>query len=183
MDKPVHTEGLRGYTIKLFTDHDTTSPSESADKHAFLVYGHRDFTVNGPSKERAQDVHRDKKKWAKTHHVHEVYAYIHSGVRLGLSTAGMVDVQWDVSMCGYLLITKDKSEIPRPDEYAQSMIDEWNQYLSGDVYGYVIADGNGEHVDSCWGFFGFDYAKTEARNAVPTQPFEHVFCEARNVQA
>lgn len=40
-------------------------------------------------------------------------------------------------------------------------MDEWNQYLSGDVYGYVI-EHNGEHVDSCWGFYGLDNCKQEA---------------------
>jgi hypothetical protein len=170
MDRSIHTEEVNGYTIKIFTDDDPTSPQENADKDAFLVYGHRRFTVDGPGGEKALDVHRAKAEWEKTHYVYDVYAYIHSGVRLGLSTNDMVDVQWDVSMCGYILITKDKKEIPNPDKYAQGMIDEWNQYLSGDVYGYVIEDQDGNHIDSCWGFYGLEYAKTEARNAVPAVP-------------
>lgn len=36
------------------------------------------------------------------------------------------------------------------------MIDEWNQYLSGDVYGFKLLDENQNEIDSCWGFYGSD---------------------------
>lgn len=39
---------------------------------------------------------------------------------------------------------------------------EWQKWAQGDVYGIVIEDPAGNHVDSCWGFYGFDYAKEEA---------------------
>jgi hypothetical protein len=29
----------------------------------------------------------------------------------------------------------------------------WEQ---GEVYGFVVTDSRGEHVDSCWGFYGAD---------------------------
>lgn len=45
-------------------------------------------------------------------------------------------------------------------------LEVWNQYLDGDVYGYKVTDETGEHVDSCWGFYGFEYAKEEAREAL-----------------
>jgi len=161
---------LRGYTVEIIRDPDPISPEDRADRHAFLVYGHRDFTVHGPNQETAEQVYRDRAEWEKTHTVYPVYAYIHSGVRLGLSTAGMVDIPWDVSLSGAALVTRDESEIPQPQEYAQAMIEEWNQYLSGDVYGYKIADAQGEDVDSCWGFYGQESCEQEARAAVPEKP-------------
>jgi len=30
----------------------------------------------------------------------------------------------------------------------------------------TIEDAQGEHIDSCWGFYGLDYAKDEARQAL-----------------
>ena len=52
---------------------------------------------------------------------------------------------------------------------ALGLIQEWNDYLSGNVYGYVVEDERGEHLDSCWGFYG-DYnadggCLSEARTA------------------
>lgn len=42
-------------------------------------------------------------------------------------------------------------------------IEVWGQYVEGDVWGYVVEDPDGNHRDSCWGFYGFDYACTEAK--------------------
>lgn len=46
-----------------------------------------------------------------------------------------------------------------------------NQYLSGDVYGYVVEGPEGEHVDSCWGFFGADEALSEGKAAAEHEAF------------
>jgi hypothetical protein len=46
-------------------------------------------------------------------------------------------------------------------------IEELDQFLRGDVYGYVI-EHEGEHKDSCWGFIGApdaDYLLDQARDA------------------
>jgi hypothetical protein len=59
----IHTEEVNGYTIKIFTDNDPTSPEDHADSSAFLVYGHRSFQVHGPNKEKAFDVHKNKTTW------------------------------------------------------------------------------------------------------------------------
>jgi hypothetical protein len=50
------------------------------------------------------------------------------------------------------------------------MVETWNQYLSGDVYGFIIEDGEGTDVDSCWGFYGLETVKQEAISAVPENP-------------
>ena len=39
----------------------------------------------------------------------------------------------------------------------------YDQYLTGDVWGYIIEDDSGEVLDSCWGFFGHDYCEEEAK--------------------
>lgn len=77
---------------------------------------------------------------------------------------------FDSGQIGFLLVTREESEIPEPDKYAEGMVEEWNQYLSGDVWGFTVEDGDGNHIDSCWGFYGFDYCKTEALENVPDEP-------------
>ena len=37
----------------------------------------------------------------------------------------------------------------------------YNQYLQGDVWAYIIKDEDGEHVDSCYGFYGEEECKEE----------------------
>ena len=33
-------------------------------------------------------------------------------------------------------------------------VETYNQYLTGDVYGFILEKPDGEHIDSCWGFYG-----------------------------
>lgn len=48
----------------------------------------------------------------------------------------------------------------------------WDDYVQGNVVGYVVEDADGVHVDSCYGFYpdhgdgdGHEYARGEARDA------------------
>lgn len=49
-------------------------------------------------------------------------------------------------------------------KYLEGEVKEYDQYLSGDVYGYVVKDKFTDDVlDSCWGFYGYDYCEQEAK--------------------
>lgn len=41
--------------------------------------------------------------------------------------------------------------------------EEWNTYLSGDVWGYRVFDEDGEEFDSYWGFYGREACIEEAK--------------------
>ena len=50
---------------------------------------------------------------------------------------------------------------------AQGEINTYLSWANGDVYGYVVEDENGEHLDSCWGFYGEpEFAEEEAKSIV-----------------
>jgi hypothetical protein len=79
---------------------------------------------------------------------------------------------------GFIYVTKDKIReewaVRRISAKVRKIVTDnlraevatYNQYLTGDVYGYVIEDDEtGDHVDSCWGFFGYDYCKEEGQRA------------------
>lgn len=71
------------------------------------------------------------------------------------------------------LISTDKEEIAKEwngdktaaRTYLEGRITEMNQYLSGDVYGFNIETPDGYLLDSCWGFYGQQYATEEAIEA------------------
>ena len=44
-------------------------------------------------------------------------------------------------------------------------VKEYDQYLTGDVWGFIIEDDDGNELDSHWGFFGFDDCKAAATRA------------------
>ena len=125
------------------------------------------------------------KKWAREndeawpgelaakYHVFPLEAYIHSGVRLALvsDAAPFPDRRWDVSVLGAVFVAKTEFKTrARCEKLARGHVDTWNDYLSGNVYGFQIEGPNDESIDSCWGFFG-DYdapggALHEARDIV-----------------
>ena len=153
--------------LRIEQDQDAQSPAEWQDNGLFLVAGHRDFWVAVPGMEkdwRGYDSMREliPDKEAE-YHVFMVEAYIHGGIRLALANQGnFPDRRWDVSLCGAIFAAK--SEWPLQEsalKAAGSLIEEWNQYLSGDVWGCIVEDDNGNHVDSCWGFYGREYAEEQ----------------------
>lgn len=61
------------------------------------------------------------------------------------------------------ILTKHLRE--RVETYLRGEIETYNQWATGDVYGYEITDANGDDVESCWGLFGLDYCIEEAKRA------------------
>lgn len=90
---------------------------------------------------------------------------------------------WDSGQAGFAYVTPQnwadtqgtewtgsEEQIQRAHDLIRSDVAEYAQYLEGDVYGYVIEDAEGEHRDSLWGLFGYDYAVEEARGAAEAMP-------------
>lgn len=93
---------------------------------------------------------------------------------------------WDTSMVGFMFTTKARiKELGAPaddvDRQLRGELHEYNDYLTGQVFGYVVtkkheADcdddecDHDEDVDSCWGFLG-DPAEVmkEAKASIPVQ--------------
>lgn len=164
------TEG--GFEARYLTpDDDIQSPDSWADDGLFLVHYHRDFDVRrdvvvtqdqlvGLLKAEADSLPGYWIFWTK--------AYIHSGVHLALSSGGF-DCDpggWDTSHCGAVLASKKEfRKRATAEKAALSLIEAWNQYLSGDVYGLVIEQFDKDrclvHTSATWGYYGEKYALEE----------------------
>lgn len=51
-------------------------------------------------------------------------------------------------------------------ESLKAEVEEYDKYLRGELYGYVIEDADGDHIDSCWGFLGDEYFQEALKEAV-----------------
>lgn len=87
------------------------------------------------------------------YYIFPVAAYIHSGIVLSL-TDSLERQGWDTSVLGFILVKKelventktldankvlDKNPLEtRAKEYAEGLIETWNQYLSGDIWGFRV---------------------------------------------
>ena len=178
----IYTEEYKGHKIEIIPDDGDFSPSEWGDDGAFLVHYHRDCWIEGPKRNGRHIITEDdlrawyqgqskanphilRKELAKDYYIFAVSAYIHSGVSLSLeSTFPMDSYGWDTSHVGAVLVSKKEGTKAEARKIALGVVNTWNDYLSGNVYGYVI-DKDG---DSCYGFYG-DYeegALAEARSAL-----------------
>lgn len=152
----------KGYKIKIRQDEFCESPNEWINEDLFLVYDHRQFNVErkgfepndiynylelkskiessiglDESQEELEDEIKGYFDYNSKYWIFPVEAYIHSGVSLSLFS-GTKQCRWDSSVAGYILAEKDSFK----DEYdaiksAESLIETWNQYLSGEVYGFI----------------------------------------------
>jgi hypothetical protein len=71
-------------------------------------------------------------------------------------------------MKGFTLIKRRKGWTYTEEKaykVAQSLIEEWNQYLSGDVYGFSSDDLD----DSCWGFYGLAHIREEVNMVIDAE--------------
>lgn len=104
-----------------------------------------------------------------------LFLYDHSGITM--NTTGF-SCPWDSGQVGFIYARKEdilkwfnrkrlsKALLERAAEILVNEVNTYDQYLTGDVWGYIIEGDDGEHIDSCWGFFGRDYCEQEAQEAV-----------------
>jgi hypothetical protein len=198
-DEPMETFEHDGFTVNIHSDHDSEGPDGWGDEGVFLVGFHRQFSVERDGIKSPEDVvwywpkerivqhliedegydPADAKDEAESGHIpgYEVFplqAYIHSGVSLSL---GSFSCPWDSGHVGWVLVklsevgegTTDAGRVTAR-VCAEGLVETWNQYLSGDVWGFVITDSDGAEVEdgSCWGFYGMDECIAEAKRTCPS---------------
>ena len=161
-----------GYTATVDQDVYSESPDEWRNDDVFLVSEddrHLWVPVDGfPVQEIAEKAVDGC--W-KSYRVFPVFAYIHSGIALSLGRGTYpFTCPWDTSCVGFVVVRPGAWNEGVTDEKleaaAQATVDEWNQYLAGDVWGYSITDPAGETIDSCGGFYGHEYAVEEAMGSL-----------------
>jgi len=59
-----------------------------------------------------------------------------------------------------------KEMLNKATEYLESEVKTYDKFLTGEVYGVVIKYGE-EERDSCWGFYGQEYAQEYAEEEAP----------------
>lgn len=115
----------------------------------------------------------------KNFYVFPIDCYEHSGISFSLSGTGM-QCQFDTSKSvGIIAIprvyngydikewnrskTRDNpqaTQVTLTEEQVNTIateeLNEYNQYLNGEVYRFTLLDEEGDEIDSCWGFYDID---------------------------
>ena len=98
-----------------------------------------------------------------------LYLYDHSGITMRTRGFSEIDsARWDWGQVGWIFVSREKllkeyggkrvtaAMKRRAVKCLLAEVEVYDHYIRGDVYGYVVEDGDGNHLDSCWGFFGYD---------------------------
>lgn len=101
-----------------------------------------------------------------------LYLYDHSGITM---STGPFSCPWDSGQVGFIyvpihkikaeygwkVLTKDRRK--RIYDYLTGEVNTYDDYLTGNVYGFVLEQWDGaewDEIDACWGFFGEDSAES-----------------------
>jgi hypothetical protein len=195
----VHEEEYKELTIKIVQDEDTDSPRDW-DNLCTMVCFHRRYNLgdkhNFSDPQDLQDFLDKEKPFYLP-----IYMYDHSGITISTGRGYPFNDRWDAGQLGIIYLTRErfKKECARPGKlskdginpilsaikhitkkdkeraytYLESEVQTYDDYLTGNVYGFVVEDKDGETLDSCWGFYpdhekgkrDYDYCLTEAKNA------------------
>lgn len=164
------TSEYKGYTIEIYHDEDASNPREH-DNLGTIATWHKRHKMGDV--QPSEDPPEYLASLAKGEIVLPVYMYEHSGI--ALSTGAFSD-PWDSGQLGYIHVSRERmykdwqtTRITKKLRETvlgvlRSEIEEYGKYVNGECYGYVLKDVDGETVDSCWGYIGYEYVQQEAKS-------------------
>lgn len=166
MNSLINKFECNGYVVEIHNDCDAESPCDVYDNMTTIAHWHSRYVLGNKRIERMNEAElRECEPDILV--LKPLYLYDHSG--LAVSTSPF-SCQWDSGQVGWVYITKDDAikmgvETWDKDRLTKALDGEvktYADYLSGNVYGYVIRDGD-EEVDSSWGIYGSDTVEEDAR--------------------
>jgi hypothetical protein len=180
--EPIETFEHEGYTCEIHYDEDPSSPADW-DNVGTLATAHRSYRFE----EELGDHPAYSRGGAR---MFERYisltggAFIpvsmgdHSGIWLyeGHGAHWCDPGGWDSGPVGYLYTTAEKMaaeamSVEQAEKCMRAELRAWDDYVQGRVTGFVVLNSEGDHMDSCWGFYpdedgdGLEYVRSEARSA------------------
>ena len=163
-----HSEEYKGLTIRIELDTDPMNPRDW-DNLGTMVCWHRNYLLGDEQPTRSPDEYLEGIEDAI---ILPLYLYDHSGITM--NTTGF-DCPWDSNQVGFIFVEKSEirkeygdlteETLEKVKKYLVGEVNTYDQYLRGEVYGYVVETEDGEFIDSCWGFFEEDYCLVEAKSA------------------
>lgn len=178
MNDPYERLTWANHQIEIWPDEDPQDPREDTEQLGTMVIVQDRYISFGDvevqTTQEWNDWHEDKDIVLEL----MIKAYIHSGITISADPMRYMrfpDQQWDVSTIGSILVTREKilSEFgPIDDELLKKVrdiliaeVEEYDQYLQGDGWLYIVKDPLDNVVDICGGFYGMDDCVEEAKVA------------------
>ena len=175
----IETVEYKDHTINIYPDEDPDDP-RNWDNLGTMACFHRRYSLGDG---HSYSIEEAKELEASPDVVSlPLYLYDHSGLRMKVgSFQGLLSqghAEFDSGCVGFIYVTKErikeeysvkkisKKTMVKALSVLEAEVKTYDEYLSGNVLGYVVERG-GEELDSCWGFYGgLEYILKEARAVV-----------------
>ena len=179
--------GYRKLTV--YYDFEPMNPRTEWDNLGKMICLHSRYDLGDKHSFRDNEDIQEYIKENKITSILPLFLYDHSGITI---STGSFYSPWDSGQVGYIWITDEKIRneygVKRISkklrlkilEYLESEVNTYDQYLTGDVYGFEVTeftrvnpkgDLEENETDSCWGFYGSDF---EANGLFESADFQGV---------
>lgn len=175
-NEDIETFEVDGVTVRIVQDEEPTNPRKQYDNFGHMRCWHHRYSLgdnNTMSVEEGKELAEQAEKQGGI--VLSLYLYDHSGITMRTSS---FSCPWDSGQVGFIYCDKDdirknwgvkcvtKKLLKQAKEILEAEVKEYDSYLTGECYGFIIEDPDNKHLDSCWGFLGdVKYCKEEATSA------------------
>ena len=157
-----------GNILKIEQDTHGESPRSWDNLEKILFFGRHSHLgdnhgIDSANYESFEELEEAIKKEYDIACITKIYGYSHSGLTIATKP---FSCDWDSGVLGFAIITKgdlrenysrkrlSKQYIDKGYEHIEGAISVLDQFIRGDVYGFMLEDKEGEHIDSCSGFYG-----------------------------
>ena len=161
----------RGYRIEIEQDESPEDP-RSTDEFGHMYCWHRRYNLG--DKHAYNSIQEFEEEFLnKQINMNDprgecfalpLYLYDHSGITMSTEP---FQCKWDSGQVGWIYITKSevfenwnnwkrltRKRVDQIIEVLRGYVKWYDEFLRGEVYGYVVVAPNGDHIDSCWGYYG-----------------------------
>jgi len=179
----------RGYTIRILQDDSPMDPREYSDHLGLMAFTHKRHSLGDSFDEHGVDF-SECNSWDEVELfisrklkgvlIMPVHMYDHSGQTISTSHEYPYNDPWDSGQLGFIFTTKDrirewygkkaisKKTLDKAEKMLEFEVKEYDQWMRGDVCGYLIEDEDGNEKESVWGFYGDEWAIKEAKSTINT---------------
>jgi hypothetical protein len=172
----------KGYTIEIEQDSDPQNPRTEWENLGTMYCFHKRYTMGDEHKLTLSEA--VKMEQSKDFISLPIYMYDHSGVTINTTP---FSCQWDSGKLGFIAVSKEKvrkdyswkvitkARIEKIKEYLLNEVKTYDDFLTGNVYGYNIKDSEGNAKGSSWGYFTSDHEE----NGLLEQAKSEIDCDIK----
>ncbi|KKM07245.1 hypothetical protein LCGC14_1735770 [marine sediment metagenome] len=159
----IETIKYKGYKINIYQDDCTESPREW-DNLGNMICFHSRYNLgdkHNHSREELLEIIKRKDIIALP-----LYLYDHSGITINTSE---FSCRWDSGQVGYIYVDFEaikkewkvkkvsKKLKAKIEKILNSEVNAYDEYIRGNIYGFMIEDENEDEEGGCWGYYGYEW--------------------------